>query len=102
MVWRLLITAPFLLVLVLFALSNRQDVTLGFWPTDFELTLPLSVAMLGAMALAFLVGALVVWVPSLRVRLRARRLQRETRRLEARLELSKTPSNSTAIALGEH
>lgn len=83
--WRLLSVAPFLLVLVLFALSNRQDVTLGFWPTDLAVTLPLSLAILMAMAVAFLAGALVVWVPSLGVRLRARRLAREARTLQARL-----------------
>lgn len=82
---RLLIATPFLLVLVLFALSNRQDVTLGLWPTDLALTAPLSVVILGAMAIAFLVGAVLVWVPSLAVRCRARRFQREALALQARL-----------------
>lgn len=100
--WRLLIAAPFLLILVLFALSNRQDVTLGLWPTDLAMTLPLSVAILGAMAVAFLIGALVVWVPTLGVRLRARRLQRETRALQARLQVRETASSSTAVAAGTH
>ena len=31
---RLLIAVPFLLVLVIFVLSNREPVTIGFWPTD--------------------------------------------------------------------
>ena len=50
---RALIALPFLLVLVLFAFSNRQPVTLGIWPTDFAVTVPLSIAILAAMASGF-------------------------------------------------
>ncbi len=89
---RLLIAAPFLIVLVLFALSNRQPVSLGFWPTDFTLILPLSVAVLAAAGLAFLAGALLAWVSGLPQRRRARRaearlqlLEEEVRSLQTRL-----------------
>lgn len=89
---RLLLAAPFLIVLVLFALSNRQPVTLGFWPTDFGLVVPLSAAVLAVAAAAFLVGAVVVWLTELRIRHRARRaetrvelLEEEVRSLQARL-----------------
>jgi uncharacterized integral membrane protein len=94
-VLRVLIALPFLLVLILFALSNRQPVTLAFWPTDFALTMPLSLAILLAMALAFLLGALFVWIPGLAVRRRARRFERTTQRLEAQLaELQRNPPPS--------
>lgn len=89
---RLLLGAPFLIVLVLFALSNRQPVTLGFWPTDFRLVMPLSGAVLIVAAAAFLVGAVIVWLTELRIRRRARRaesrvetLEEEVRSLQARL-----------------
>lgn len=89
---RLLLGAPFLIVLVLFALSNRQPVTLGFWPTDFRLVVPLSGAVLIVAAAAFLVGAVIVWLTELRIRRRARRaesrvetLEEEVRSLQARL-----------------
>lgn len=97
--WRLLSVVPFLLVLVLFALSNRQDVTLGFWPTDLAVTLPLSLAILVAMAAAFLAGALMVWVPSLGVRLRARRLAREARTLQARLASREAAAAQSSTAM---
>jgi hypothetical protein len=53
---RRLIAAPFVLaalaVLISFALSNAQPATVGLWPTGLTLTLPLSVAILAAMAVA--------------------------------------------------
>ncbi len=79
---RLLITLPILLVLVLFALSNRAPVRLSLWPTDFDLTLPLALAILGAAALAFLAGGLLVWVSVLTQRRRARRAEDTVRLLE--------------------
>lgn len=82
---RLLIAAPFLLLLVLFALSNTGPVALGLWPTGLVLRLPLSLAVLAGMALAFLAGALLVWGETLRQRRRARRAEARVRLLEAQL-----------------
>ncbi len=53
---RLLVATPFLLLLVLFALSNRQPVAIGLWPTDLTWQVPLSIAVLIAAGLAFLLG----------------------------------------------
>lgn len=82
---RLVIAAPFLLLLVLFALSNTAPVSLGLWPTDLSVRLPLSLAILAGMAIAFLAGALLVWSEALRQRARARRAEARARLLEARL-----------------
>jgi lipopolysaccharide assembly protein A len=83
---RLLIGIPLLLVMVLFALSNRAPVTLVLWPTDFSLELPLSLAILSAMAIAFLVGGVLVWFSVLAQRRRARRAEQEVRLLEAEVQ----------------
>ena len=45
---RLLILAPFLVLLVLFALSNTAPVQIGLWPTGWSLEAPLSLVILGA------------------------------------------------------
>ena len=82
---RSLIAAPFLILLVLFALSNTTPVALGLWPTDLALRLPLSIAVLAGMGLAFIAGAAVVWCEVLRQRYRARRAEASARLLEARL-----------------
>jgi len=83
---RLLIALPLLLLLVLFALSNRQPVSLYVWPTDYAATLPLSLAVLAAMAIAFLAGGFLVWVSELVQRRRARRAEHTIRLLEAQVQ----------------
>jgi lipopolysaccharide assembly protein A len=93
---RLLIALPLLLLLVLFALSNRQPVSLRVWPTDYAATLPLSLAVLASMAIAFLAGGLLVWVSELVQRRRARRAEHTVRLLEAQVQelkarLAETP-----------
>jgi uncharacterized integral membrane protein len=82
---RLLIGLPLLLLLVLFALSNSAPVRLHFWPTDYALELPLSLAVLGATAVAFLAGGVTVWVSELAQRRRARRAEHAVRLLEAQV-----------------
>ncbi len=82
----LIVTVILSLPLVLFALSNTQIVRLGLWPLDYGLELHLSVAILGAMAIAFLLGALVVWLSALPRRRRARRAENLVRLLEAQIE----------------
>jgi uncharacterized integral membrane protein len=95
---RFLIGLPFLLVLILFALANRQPVTLSLWPTGLSLTTPISVAILVGMGGAFLLGAVFVWIPALGARRRARRFERATRRLEAQVSAlqKRTAASGTA------
>ena len=82
---RLLIAVPLLIVLVLFVLSNREPVRLGMWPSDYALELPLSLTVIGAMAIAFLAGALIVWLSELPRRRRARQAEEKVRLLEAQV-----------------
>jgi lipopolysaccharide assembly protein A len=83
---RLLIAAPFLLVLVTFVLSNRQPVTISFWPTDVRWDVSLSVALLIAAAVALVVGAVMVWISELGQRRRARRAEAAVRLLEEQVQ----------------
>ena len=83
---RLLISLPLLLLVVLFTLSNREPVQLRLWPTDYALVLPLSLAVVGGMAVAFLAGGLVVWMSALAQRRRARQAEQKVRLLEAQVE----------------
>ena len=82
---RLLIALPLLLLLVLFALSNTEMVRLHLWPTDYALELPLSLAVLGGMAIAFLTGGVLVWISELAQRRRARHAEQTVRLLEAQV-----------------
>ena len=82
---RVLLAAPLLFILVLFALSNKQAVELGLWPTDVQIELPVSLAVLGIAGLFFLFGALVAWSGTLSERSRAKRAEATVRQLEAQL-----------------
>ncbi|MFH5923349.1 lipopolysaccharide assembly protein LapA domain-containing protein [Roseomonas xinghualingensis] len=72
--WRWLLIGPLLLVIVLFALSNMQPVSVGLWPFDLTWQTPLALAVLLVSALAFLLGAFVAWTAGMpsRRRMRAR------------------------------
>jgi uncharacterized integral membrane protein len=95
---RILLIAPALLVLVLFVVTNRAPVSLGLWPTDYTFSLPLSVLVLGAAGLAFLVGGLLVWFGTLRLRRELRRAADRIRALEDRIEALKSqPSDNPAL-----
>jgi uncharacterized membrane protein YciS (DUF1049 family) len=82
---RLILLLPVLVVLVLFGLSNREEVLLRLWPLDFTWVVPLSTAMLIFAAVFFLCGALVASTAGLRHRTRARRAERAAQVLEAEL-----------------
>ncbi len=82
---RILFATPLLFLLVLFALSNSQIVQLGIWPTDFAIEAPLSIAILVAMAIAFLIGAAMLWAAAISARGRAKRAEREKRMLNAQV-----------------
>jgi putative membrane protein len=93
--FRFLVSLPFLVVLILFALSNPQPITLTFWPTDLKLATPLSAAILVGAGGAFVLGALFVWFPALGARRRARRFERATRKLEAQIAGLKKKNEAT-------
>lgn len=83
---RILISIPLLIVLIAFALSNQQSVRLGLWPTDIQVDVPLSVAVLIAAAIFFVVGAFLTWTSAVAMRARARRAERQVRDLRSQLE----------------
>ncbi len=95
---RVLIVIPLLIVLIAFALSNQGTVRLGLWPTDILLDLPLSVAVLVAAGVFFVVGAFMTWGGSLSLRARARRAEQAVRRLEAQLEASRVSNQMLAAS----
>ena len=89
---RVLIAVPLLIILVAFALSNEQAVNIGLWPTDIAIETPLSVAILVAAFIFFVVGAFIAWGGTVSARGRARRAERQVRQLEAQVnELRSRP-----------
>lgn len=98
---RWLIAAPFLLLLVLFALSNTTTLKLGLWPTDYTIEWPASAVILVAMAIAFMAGALLMWVSELGQRRRARRAEYALKLLEEQVKGLQTPLAAPSSSAGE-
>jgi uncharacterized integral membrane protein len=99
---RILIAAPFLFLMVVFALSNPQPIEFKLWATDYAVTLPLSLAVLGAMGVAFFLGALLLWMSALAARRRARKAEYKVKLLEAQvaeLKARKPPPAAPAMSL---
>jgi uncharacterized integral membrane protein len=97
---RFIIALPFLLILVLFALSNREPTAFHLWPTDYAVTAPLSLAVVGAMGVAFVVGALLLWLSVVAARHRARRAEHKVRLLEAQVAELKAKLATATLPAG--
>ena len=75
------------LILILFAISNRETVSLGLWLLPgAAIELPLYLLVLGTLVFGFVVGELVGWIGSWRWRREARRGHERIAALERELE----------------
>jgi uncharacterized integral membrane protein len=86
--WLLVLVAA--AALASFAASNRAAVSLGLWPLPFALELPLYLALLAAMAIGFIAGAVSAWVGGRRWRRETRRRGRRIAALEHELVATRT------------
>lgn len=84
----------------LFALGNRGDVTIDFWPVGPAFEMPLFLALVGALYVGFALGALIAWFAGGAARSRARAatkradaLAREVAALKAKAQV---PAASTS------
>lgn len=68
----LIITIPLALLAISFAISNRTTVILELWPLPFTVTAPMYLLVLGAIAVGFLAGGIVVWLAQHKYRKEAR------------------------------
>lgn len=80
-----IITLPLALFAVLFAISNRELVTLGLWPLPFTMEAPLYLASLLALVIGFLGGGIIAWFAQRHVRKLVRRQSTRIKFLEAEL-----------------
>lgn len=75
-----LVTGPVILIVVLFAVSNRQTTNVTLWPLPVSLEAPLYLVVLLAALIGFLVGELVAWING---RFWRREARAKARRIEA-------------------
>jgi uncharacterized integral membrane protein len=80
-----LVTVPVTLLLIVFALSNRESVHVTFWPFPAYVEAPLYLVVLLAALIGFLFGELFAWIGGRSWRREARRRRRRTEALEREL-----------------
>lgn len=95
---RWVVGVPLLLLMVLFALSNRDPVSLGLFPLGrLPFEVPLSVVVLAAMGFGWFLGGLRLWFTALHHRRAARRAEEAVRLLEARHQELKARMSDPAL-----
>lgn len=85
-----LVLIPLAAILVMFAVANRQIVTVAFDPFDTanpaaSLTLPLFLLVFVLVGLGVLIGGMAAWLRQHHWRVRARQAESENRRLRERI-----------------
>jgi uncharacterized integral membrane protein len=81
-----LVGLPLAAIVLLFALSNRQDVALGLWPFDDGVVLPVYLIVLLPLLLGFVAGALASGLKGLKYRRLARQQTKRAEGLEHQLD----------------
>jgi putative membrane protein len=92
------VTAPLALVFVIFAVANRDVVSLSFWPLPIELRAPVWAVVLLTLLAGFLIGEFVAWINGRRWRRQAREKARRVEALERELA-AKTQAKEPAKEL---
>jgi uncharacterized integral membrane protein len=80
-----LLAALLAIVLTLFAVSNRQGVSLALWPLPFVAELPLYLLILLVLLAGIGLGAAAAWIGASGRRARARQARRRVAALEREL-----------------
>lgn len=96
-----LIGVVVLIIAVLFAVSNRDPVSIGLWPFTDGLTAPSFVVALVPFVLGLLIGLGWGSVGATRARWRHRRADRKVRKMEEQMaEMRSRPSSKTQALAG--
>ena len=80
-----IVTLPIIAIVTVFAVMNRQEVTLNLWPLPWDFATPLFLLTLGLILFGFLFGVLVMWFTSAKQRRHLRHVKRDLD--EAKMEL---------------
>jgi uncharacterized integral membrane protein len=91
-----IVVIPLLFISAFFAIANRAPVEIDLWPLFGRVTVPIFLALIGALYAGFILGALVAWWGGHGARIRARQaarradaLARERDALQARLDAAR-------------
>lgn len=84
-----LVTLPIPVIVVIFALQNREQVELSFWPFDVEIAMPLSFLAVGLVATGIVVGVLFMQFSVLKLWNKKRKLEKTIKNLQSQLSTEK-------------
>jgi len=95
------ILVPLALVIVAFAVANREMIAISFDPFDatqpaFALKMPLFILIFVLVGIGVLVGGIAAWLKQHKWRVRARRAEAEARDLRARIDAQQPRHNVPA------
>lgn len=82
------LTLPFAVVVVIFAVANRGAVTVDFWPFPLVLQVWLSILILVCVLTGILIGALLMWLSAGKLRRRAREARNRIAQLERDVQIA--------------
>jgi uncharacterized integral membrane protein len=96
------ILIPIVIVIVAFAMANRQLVAVSFDPFDpvrpaFSVQVPLYILIFILVGLGVVVGGIAAWFKQHKWRSRARRAETEARELRTRLDAPRRESSVPAL-----
>ena len=96
------VLVPLAIIIVMFAVANREIITVSFDPFDsahpaFALKLPLFLLIFVLVAVGVVVGGIAAWLRQHKWRIRARRAEAEARDLRARLDAGEQRRNLPAV-----
>ncbi len=96
-----LIAVPVAIVVVVFAIANRQPVRVDLWPLSTLIDVPLSLVLIAAAIGGFLLGALVHWAISTKLRWRLHQTIRRAEDAERELAIlrNRQPPSSADMPL---
>ena len=98
------ILVPLTILIVMFAVANRETITVSFDPFDsahpaLALKTPLFMLIFALVAVGVVVGGIAAWLKQHKWRMRARRAEAEARELRARLDTEEPPRRNVPAAL---
>lgn len=79
------VTFPITVIVVLFAVSNRNLVSMELWPLPGAVDAPLYLVFLVAVAAGFVLGGAIAWSGELGHKMRANRAEKKAEDLEREL-----------------
>ncbi len=77
-----ILTLPLIVVAAIFAIANREPITLDLWPFEASPRLPLFVILLACLVFGLVVGSLATWLSAAPTRRRARQARQRVAGLE--------------------